>query len=217
MDPYLTVHAHRYEVLVEKVRELAPANPRILVVGAAYEADELRRLPAVVDSLGLGDERYPPGEGERHVTFDLRLAESRELWPELGLYDVVVCAEVIEHLSISALHPLRLFAAALRPGGWLVLQTPNAARVGNRLLLLAGRNPFEPLREDSASPGHFREYTVDELLELGRRAGFEVGGWLTANYFVTGTRRNSAVRRLGPLVPRRLRAGITVWLRKPVD
>jgi SAM-dependent methyltransferase len=217
VDPYLAVHAPRYEVLVGKVRELAPGNPRILVVGAAYEAEELRRLPAVVDSLGLGDERFPPHPGERHVSFDLREAEKPELWPELRDYDVVVCAEVIEHLPVTALHPLRLFAAALRPGGWLVLQTPNAARVGNRLLLLAGRNPFEPLREDSTSPGHFREYTIDELLALGRRAGFEVGGWLTADYFVTGSRRNSLVRRLGPLMPRRLRAGITAWLRKPVD
>ena len=112
---------------------------------------------------------------------------------------------------------LRLLEAALRPGGWLVLQTPNAARIGNRVRLLTGRNPFEPLREDSVSPGHFREYTVAELLGMVRKAGFEVGGWLTADYFVTGSRSNSVLRSLGPLVPRSLRAGITAWLRRPFD
>ena len=141
---------------MRKVRELAPANPRILDVGASYEAEELRRLPAAVDSLGFGDPRFAPPEGGRHIEFDLRNAEARELWPELRDYDVVVCAEVIEHLPISAVHPLRLLATALRPGGWL-----------------------------------------------------------TADYFVTGSRRNTVLRRLGPFVPPRLRAGITVWLRRP--
>lgn len=203
-------------MLLSKVRELAPPNPRILDVGASYEAAELRKLPATVDSLGLRDQRFLPGEGERHVQFDLRDAEREELWPELSDYDVVVCAEVIEHLSISPVHVLRLLGTALSPGGWLVVQTPNAARLGNRVRLLAGRNPFEPLREDSVSPGHIREYTVAELLAMARKADLEVGGWLTADYFVTGSRANSVVRSLGPLVPRALRAGITAWFRKPL-
>ena len=210
------MHAPRYEVLLAKVRELAPEEPRILDVGQAYEVDGLRVLPdAVVDTLGFGDDRFPPREGEQHIPFDLTLAEKEELWPELGGYDLVVCAEVIEHLPVSPLHVLRFLGSALRPGGWLVLQTPNAARAGNRLRLLAGRNPFERLREDSLHPGHFREYTVDELLELAGDAGFEVGGWLTGNYFDTGSQANRAMRIAEPLVPRKLRGGITVWLRKP--
>lgn len=210
------MHAPRYEVLLAKVRELAPAEPRILDVGQAHESVELRALPgAVVDTLGFGDDRFPPREGERHVPFDLNSTETRDLWPEMADYDVVVCAEVIEHLRISPLHALRFLGSALRPGGWLVLQTPNAARIGNRMRLLAGRNPFEQLREDSLHPGHFREYTVDELLALGTEAGLEVGGWLTANYFDTGSQPNRVLRTAEPLVPRRLRGGITVWLRKP--
>jgi SAM-dependent methyltransferase len=211
VDPYLSVHEPRYRVLVEKVRELAPPGARILDVGASYEAALLRSLPAVVDSLGLRDERFLPAEGERHIELDLRDAERPERWPELGGYDVVVCAEVIEHLPISPVHVLRLLRTALRPGGWLVLQTPNAARLGNRARLLAGRNPFDLLRADSAMPGHIREYTVAELLAMLREAGFEIGGWLTADYFATGSRANAVVRRLSPVLPSSLRAGTTVW------
>ncbi len=171
------MHAPRYEVLLAKVRELAPGQPRILDVGQAYELERLRSLPgAVVDTLGFDDDRFPLREGERHVTFDLGEAEQPDLWPDL---------------------------------------TPNAARIRNRLRLLAGRNPFEQLREDSRNPGHFREYTVAELLALGREAGFEPGGWLTADSFDTGSASNRILRSAGPLVPRSLRAGITLWLRKP--
>ena len=217
-DPYLRMHARRYAVLLDVSRGLTPGQVRILDVGASFEADELRRLPgATVDTLGFGDERFAPREGERHVGYDLNDAERRKTWPELRGYDLVVCAEVIEHLRISPLHVLRLLREALRPGGWLVLQTPNAVRAGNRVRMLAGRNPFEPIREDPANPGHFREYTVDELLALGREAGFDVGGWLTANYFDTGSRANAVLVRLGRLVPPRLRAGITAWLRRPSE
>jgi SAM-dependent methyltransferase len=205
---------------MSKVRELAPERPRILDVGQAYEAERLRALPgAVVDTLGFGDQRFPPREGERHIPYDLSAADGDwpewETWPRFEGYDLVVCAEVIEHLPVSPLPALRFLGSALRPGGWLVLQTPNAARIGNRLRLLAGRNPFEELRDDLVSPGHIREYTVDEVVELGRAAGLEPGGWLTANYFVTGSRANAWARRLGPFVPRRLRAGITAWLQRP--
>lgn len=200
------------------MRELAPEGPRVLDVGPSYESELLRRLPgAVVDTLGFGGERFPPRERERHVAFDLRDAERRDAWPELDEYDLVVCAEVIEHLPVSPVPALRFLGAALRPGGWLVLQTPNAARIGNRLRLLVGRNPFEPLREDSADPGHVREYTVEELLALGRAAGLETGGWLTGNYFATGSLPNAVLGRLEPIVPRRLRMGITAWLRRPRD
>ena len=214
MEWYLSAHAPRYAVLLHKVEELAPPSPRILDVGAAYEAKLLRSLAAVVDRLGFPDERVPLVEGERHIEFDLTDAAQPELWPELDAYDIVVCAEVIEHLAISPVHVLRLLASALRDGGWLIVQTPNAARVSNRLRMLMGRNPFEPLRDDRRNPGHIREYTVAELLAFASAAGLEAGGWLTADYFVTGSGANRVLRRVSPVVPRSLRAGITAWFRK---
>jgi SAM-dependent methyltransferase len=207
------MHAARYEVLLDKVRELAPPNPHVLDVGASYEAAMLRALPATVDSLGLPDARFPPQSGERHVESDLNEATQPERWPQLDRYDIVVCAEVIEHLAISPTHVFRLLAGALREGGWLIVQTPNAARIGNRARLLLGRNPFDLPSDDRSNPDHVREYTVPELLGMARDAGLQPGGWLTANYFVTGSRANDALRRLSPVVPRSLRAGITAWFR----
>ena len=209
--PYVTFHALRYELLLEKVRELAPDSPRVLDVGPSYEVAALRTLPAVVDTLGLRDDRFPARGEERHLEFDLQDAVREELWPKLDDYDLVVCAEVIEHLPISPVHVLRLLGTALRPSGWLVLQTPNAARIRNRVRLLMGHNPFDPLREG----GHVREYTIGELLSMARDAGLDVGGWLTADYFVTGSLPNAVVRRLSPIVPPSLRAGITAWFRRP--
>jgi SAM-dependent methyltransferase len=192
------------------VRGLASANPRILNVGPSYETGELRKLPAVVDTLGLRYERFLPADGERHVEFDLEDAARQELWPDFQSYDVVVCAEVIEHLRTSPVDVLRLLGTALRPGGWLVIQTPNAARIRNRVQLLLGRNPFDLLSEG----GHVREYTLHELLSMAGEAGLEAGGSLTADYFVTGSRANAAARRVSPLLPRSLRAGITAWFRQ---
>lgn len=214
MEWYLSAHAPRYAALLHKVEELAPPRPRILDVGAAYEVELLRSLPAVVDRLGFPDERVPLAEGERHIEFDLTDAAQPELWPELDGYDIVVCAEVIEHLTIPPIHVLRLLAAALREGGWLIVQTPNATRISNRLRMLMGRNPFEPLRDDRRNPGHIREYTVKELLGFASSAGLETGGWLTADYFVTGSWANRGLRRVSPAVPRSLRAGITAWFHK---
>jgi 2-polyprenyl-3-methyl-5-hydroxy-6-metoxy-1,4-benzoquinol methylase len=216
---YLAMHERRYEALLNEVRAAVAdlPRPRILDVGAAYEAEAIRLLlpGATVDTLGFADERVTPREHERHVELDLNDAEFPERRPQLGEYDVAVVAEVLEHLHASPLHGLRLLASALRPGGTLIVQTPNAASLTNRLALLRGRNPFEQIRESRSDPGHFREYTVDELLALGAAAGLEPGRWFTANYFRTGSRRNRAFVAAARIVPRRLRAGITLVLRKP--
>jgi SAM-dependent methyltransferase len=216
---YLAMHGRRYEALLDAVLAAVAndASPRILDVGAAYEAEALRLLipEATVDTLGFADERVAPREHERHVELDLNDAEFPERRPQLAGYDVAVLAEVLEHLYASPLHVLRLIVSALRPGGTLIVQTPNAASLTNRLALLRGRNPFEQIRESRSDPGHYREYTVDELLALGVAAGFEPDRWFTANYFRTGSRRNRAFVAAARVVPRRLRAGITLVLRKP--
>jgi hypothetical protein len=192
------------------VRELAPG--RILVVGPSYETRLLREeLPAAtVDTLGWFDSRFPLREGEKHVELDLNDADR----PPLEPHDLVICSEVIEHLQVALVPVLRYLRAALGEGGRLIVQTPNAASLPNRLRLLAGRNPYEPIRDEPRNPGHFHEYTVGELRDAVTVAGLVVERVITANYFDHGSRKNRAYRAVGRALPGGLREGITVIARR---
>ncbi|MFD4632019.1 class I SAM-dependent methyltransferase [Streptomyces sp. NPDC058284] len=98
-----------------------------------------------------------------------------------GAADAVLFSEVIEHLvdPDSALDELR---RVLRPGGHLMLSTPNLAAWYNRGLLLAGVQPVfseVSLRAIHGRPGkevvgHLRLYTARALREFVTAAGFDV-------------------------------------------
>jgi SAM-dependent methyltransferase len=133
----------------------------------------------------------------------------------MGPYDLVVAAEVIEHLERGPATVMSALAGLLAPGGRLLLQTPNAAAAHKRLRLLAGRAPFEAMPEDRSGDGHVREYTVRELLEAGEAAGLRPSEVTYANY-AGGGRGRVALARVGPLMPRSLRLGLTlVFQREP--
>ena len=91
-------------------------------------------------------------------------------------FDVVIAGEIIEHL-IDTDKFLEKIYRVLKPGGKLVVTTPNLASFGRRLMLLLGKNPFieTSLKQSvggSAPVGHIRYFTVKTLEDL-----------LTANKF----------------------------------
>jgi SAM-dependent methyltransferase len=78
-----------------------------------------------------------------------------------GVFSVVCAAELIEHLSPERLPSVLVeMVRVLRPGGVLVVTTPNLARLWNRLALLRGR-PFltSATFRIGSTYGHLREYT----------------------------------------------------------
>ncbi|MGW7521461.1 class I SAM-dependent methyltransferase [Streptomyces sp. NPDC054796] len=116
-----------------------------------------------------------------------------------GSADAVVFSEVIEHLvdPDAALDELR---RVLRPGGHLLLSTPNLAAWYNRALLLAGTQPvFSEVslrgihgRPGSQVVGHLRLYTAKALRSLLPASGFTVEG-------ITGAPYHDVPRPLRPL------------------
>jgi ubiquinone/menaquinone biosynthesis C-methylase UbiE len=116
-----------------------------------------------------------------------------------GAADVVIMSELIEHLvdPDGAVAEVR---RVLRPGGSLLLSTPNLAAWYNRGLLAVGIQPVfseVSLRGVFGRPGHV---VAGHLRLFTRRA---LTGFLTASGFrcvtVTGARYHDVPRPLGPL------------------
>ncbi len=106
-----------------------------------------------------------------------------------GSVDVVVLSEVIEHLvdtdsAVEAIHRV------LRPGGSLLLSTPNLAAWYNRALLAAGVQPvFSEVslrsvfgRPGSQVAGHLHMFTRRALVEFLTACGFTVERVAGATY-----------------------------------
>ena len=222
---YLDFHRRRYLVLMTLAMNLLDSVPtaqdgarRILDVGPRFEVDMFHRLvPGLrVDTLGLNAGLFPARDNEQRVVFDLNYADDAEQRPALGPYPLIVMAEVVEHLHMPPSVVLGWIGSLLAPGGYLLVQTPNAVALPYRLRMLAGKNPFGQLSADRAYPGHIREYTTAELVREGRSLGLEVAKLTTANYFASGKLSNRLFQRFERIVPGTLRAGITVAYRAPV-
>ena len=213
---YLKLHSERYAFLMNTISSLvaecdSPVN--VVDIGPAYQTALLRtdsRL--IVDTVGFEDTRFPARPGERHTQFDLNDAQDRRKWPKLGQYDVAIMAEVIEHLYTSPRLVLACVATWLKPGGRLVVQTPNAVALRRRIKLLAGRHPYEMIRDQRTNPGHFREYTANELKRAGRGARLTPGSCSLHTYFQHPGVAGSVYRMVCRLLPGAFQDGITLVL-----
>lgn len=94
-----------------------------------------------------------------------------------GSFDIVLLTEVLEHLRDYPLRALTETARILRPGGIVLLTTPNAASPQNRVRLAFGHSVYTPLSDwmfGLPHARHAREYTAAELTELVHRADLEL-------------------------------------------
>lgn len=88
-------------------------------------------------------------------------------------FDVVFAGEIIEHLFDTGAFLAEL-SRVLRPGGWLVLTTPNLAHLPDRLLLLLGHSPGQVQPGHPFLRLHIRPFTVGTLREALEEAGFDL-------------------------------------------
>jgi SAM-dependent methyltransferase len=189
---------------------------RLLDIGPHFLTELLRRCypDAVLNTLGHRSPRcYRAEYGGEHLYFDLNDTQYPERCPAFAEHDVVVMAEVIEHLYTAPELVLGYVRRLVKPGGFLVLQTPNAAVLHKRIALLRGSNPYQRIGLSRENPGHFREYTLNELRVYGGKAELDVDRWELEDYF--GARRGW----VGLLTrwKKTFRQGITIVYRRPAE
>ena len=143
-----------------------------------------RTLPENAKAMDLGVESITsdywrqkfPAIAWSNTDWDLR-----NPWKtEAETIDLIVCTELVEHLSdpiseifnegfykLGFMALLRESYKALKPGGILFLTTPNAASIMHVKLTLEGNPPW-------FFDKHVREYTMNEVVQLTTEAGFEI-------------------------------------------
>lgn len=154
---------------------LAAPSPRILDVGSGQFALLCRHLLDVRCDVADIDSRYT-AVLERHGVGFVQLDLSQG-GPDAGpIYDLIVMAEVIEHVPRPPHLVFRDMAECLKPGGRLLVTTPNLYRLRNALRMLRGQRIFDHFRfpEKDRPLGHFLEYSLEQMRWQLSEAGLEV-------------------------------------------
>lgn len=99
---------------------------------------------------------------------------------EDGSFNIVLYCEMIEHLMHDPSHSLYEIHRVLKPGGYLVLSTPNPFRYTNYLRFLTGKNIYPPFSGYGPYSRHNREFSAAELRLLLRQCNFEIESLITA-------------------------------------
>ena len=95
-------------------------------------------------------------------------------------FSTVLCCELIEHLFEDPMFMMSEINRILKPGGHLVLTTPNIASMRALSAILNGYHPgffpsyIKPGGEHNDHPRHNREYTPNDIHHLLTGSGFDV-------------------------------------------
>lgn len=186
---YVEIHKTR----LVRILEITPpggADDRILEMGAYMQI-----TPALKTKLGYGEVRgcyygelgrvdhreVISSEGERFACdIDLFNAEKDRFPYADRHFSTVLCCELIEHLFEDPMHLMAEVNRILKPGGHLVLTTPNIAALRGVSAILQGYHPgffhayMRPSQEGEVDARHNREYTPREIHQLMETAGFSV-------------------------------------------
>jgi SAM-dependent methyltransferase len=223
-ENYAAFHRPRFEHTLELIKAHCPEScDRILDIGPSPLTKMIRKnFSFKVDTMGL--EEYSETDDYTHHHVDLNDVSIKP--DNFEKYQFIVFGEVLEHLPTSPTVVLQFLNDCLSEKGVLILQTPNAVALNKRIKMMLGLNPFELIRINKNNPGHFREYTLNELIAYVDEANFDILEVNRKSYFdirfsknhdgssmiknLSGSVRNFIYRSLPPS----FREGITMVLVK---
>jgi 2-polyprenyl-6-hydroxyphenyl methylase/3-demethylubiquinone-9 3-methyltransferase len=175
---YTYAYQNRSQRTISEIQRLEPVGAKILDVAAAQGNFSLRLaelgyhvtwndlredlIPYIKLKYEKGNLSFAPGDA-----FDLGLGP---------VFDIVLITEIIEHVA----HPdafLRKISDLVRPGGHIVMTTPNGAYFLNRLPKFsecADPSQYESVQFKPNSDGHIFLLYSDEVRLLAEAAGLVV-------------------------------------------
>ena len=178
---YVNNNLNKYIHIVSRImKECSLPGSKILSIGSG-PCD----LEAILSKLGyditaiddLNDHWHLIGKNRERITNFAKRMNIKLITQSAGssqikenYFDVVLLIDIIEHLHRSPRELLNYSISSLKPGGLLIVETPNTVALVNRLKVLFGRSNqvsadfiYWNIGEYRA---HIREYTRSELKEI---------------------------------------------------
>lgn len=170
------VYGENKMVTINKVASLLPNSGNILDVGCfnGFVLEYIKKM-GNYEAFGV-DASSQAVDACKNKGLNVALADLEKGIPfEDNFFDGVIGLEIIEHLADTD-HFLKEIYRVLKPGGKLLLSTPNALSLPRRILTLIGINPY--FEASFSFPpnmaGHLRFFTPKILKGLLEVRGFKV-------------------------------------------
>jgi 2-polyprenyl-3-methyl-5-hydroxy-6-metoxy-1,4-benzoquinol methylase len=177
ISTYFDVARDRYQFTLQlivdrpkgKVLDLgcSPGHVSMALINAGFE----------VFGIDLNTEylkKYPSQSWVERLKINHVAFEHEQIPHPDAFFEYVIFTEVLEHIAVT--DPLKILLEinrVLKPGGLMVLSTPNVANISNVLALIKGDNIFwDPEIFYGSLDRHNREYTPRELIDLIAKAHF---------------------------------------------
>jgi GT2 family glycosyltransferase/glycosyltransferase involved in cell wall biosynthesis/2-polyprenyl-3-methyl-5-hydroxy-6-metoxy-1,4-benzoquinol methylase len=194
---YFETHLRRYVATLQALPEGQPGQ-RLLELGAAFH----HLTAALMRCKGFEDVRCTDvwegepscmrvltsrdGKFRDEVTVDNFDLQSSP-WPYAdGGFDVLLCGEILEHLALDPMALMAEMNRVLKPGGTLLLTTPNLASAHAVEQTLRAESPYCYGQFEvggRTTDRHNREYTAGEVAALAGDAGFETVSLRTQDFY----------------------------------
>jgi SAM-dependent methyltransferase len=184
---YVRLHMRRFVATVQRIPPAQRTSARALELGSYVQLTPAIKKYAGYSVVKCADLWDAPekveqvelkGGGGEKLKFELRNFDAeREPFPYPdGHFQLVLCGEMIEHLSHDPMHMLWEANRVLEDGGHLLLTTPNITSARAIEGLLTGYAPYLMSQYNVEYPPgqHHREYAPREIRRALEAAGFTV-------------------------------------------
>ncbi|MGQ8366386.1 class I SAM-dependent methyltransferase [Glaciecola sp. 1036] len=220
---YFTDHKKRFQADLALLLALNPKGP-ILEIGSApgHMTAILALHDLDVTGVDLAPERMAPIIQAFGLDVHACDIETAPLPFPDNAFECIVFSEVFEHLRIDLPFTLSQLNRVLKPGGKLLLTTPNVYSLPSVARFITGRSIADPVHEFAklrgvGHMGHIREYSSKEVVSCLEASGFVATATTYRFHKNTNGKKKALLSLAYRVVPSKFHREIVIVAEKILD